>query len=127
MFSTLAWFQFLVDRHEQKAFWQKKHILDTIFLGQKLHDKSALLQLIIVIYPNDKQEYHNKNTGLCFSRIIKTKTRDSFTQNNEEKMQKSSDFEVDITRAGYLGSDPDKVKTINVTKLKAEITKVGLF
>ena len=54
-------------------------------------------------------------------------SEDSFTQNNEEKMQKSSDFEVSITRAGYLGSDPDKVKTINVTKLKAEITKVGLF
>jgi hypothetical protein len=54
-------------------------------------------------------------------------SEDSFTQNNEEKMQKSSDFEVNITRAGYLGSDPDKVKTINMTKLKAEITKVGLF
>ena len=44
-----------------------------------------------------------------------------------EDLQKSSDFEVNITRAGYLGSDPDKVKTINMTKLKAEITKVGLF
>ena len=54
-------------------------------------------------------------------------SEDSFTHNNEEKMQKSSDFEVNITRAGYLGSDPDKVKTINMTKLKAEITKVGLF
>ena len=54
-------------------------------------------------------------------------SEDSSTQNNEEKMQKSSDFEVNITRAGYLGSDPDKVKTINMTKLKAEITKVGLF
>ena len=54
-------------------------------------------------------------------------SEDSSTQINEEKMQKSSDFEVDITRAGYLGSDPDKVKTINMTKLKAEITKVGLF
>ena len=52
--------------------------------------------------------------------------KNSFSD-DEEKMQKSSDFEVDITRAGYLGSDPDKVKTINVTKLKAEITKVGLF
>ena len=60
---------------------------------------------------------HEKNS---FSEI-------SFTQNNEEKMQKSSDFEVGITRAGYLGSDPDKVKTINMAKLKAEITKVGLF
>ena len=54
-------------------------------------------------------------------------SEDSFTHNNEEKMQKSSDFEVNITRAGYLGSDPDKVKTINMTKLKSEITKVGLF
>ena len=54
-------------------------------------------------------------------------SEDSFTHNNEEKMQKSSDFEVNITRAGYLGSDPDKVKTINMTKLKAEISKVGLF
>ena len=54
-------------------------------------------------------------------------SEDSSTQINEEKMQKSSDFEVDITRAGYLGSDPDKVKTINMTKLKAEITKVGLY
>ena len=44
-----------------------------------------------------------------------------------EDLQKSSDFEVNITRAGYLGSDPDKVKTINMTKLKSEITKVGLF
>ena len=54
-------------------------------------------------------------------------SEDSSTQNCDEKMEKSSDFEVNITRAGYLGSDPDKVKTINVTRLKAEITKVGLF
>ena len=54
-------------------------------------------------------------------------SEDSSTQNNEEKMENLSDFEVDITRAGYLGSDPDKVKTINMTRLKAEITKVGLF
>ena len=54
-------------------------------------------------------------------------SEDSFTQNNGEKMQKSIDFEVDITRVGYLGSDPDKVKTINLTILKAEITKVGSF
>ena len=53
--------------------------------------------------------------------------KNSFSEDNDEKMQKSTDFEVNITRAGYLGSDPDKVKTINVTKLKAEITKVGLF
>ena len=66
MFSTLAWFQFLVDRHEQKAFWQKKHILDTILLGQKFHNKSALLQLIIVIYAIDKQKVSHKKHRILF-------------------------------------------------------------
>ena len=59
-------FQFLVDRHEEKAFWQKKHVLDTILLCQKFHNKSALLQLIIVIYANDKQKVSHKKHNIFF-------------------------------------------------------------
>ena len=59
--------------------------------------------------------------------VMADREKNSFSEDDEEKMQNSSDFEVSITRAGYLGSDPDKVKAINMTKLKAEISKVGLF
>ena len=41
--------------------------------------------------------------------------------------EKETDFEIEITRVGYLGSDPDKCKIINLTKLKAEITKEKLW
>ena len=41
-------------------------------------------------------------------------------------LKETKDLRVEITRVGYLGSDPDKCKLINLTKIKVSTVIIGL-
>ena len=42
----------------------------------------------------------------------------SMDEENKTKLNEVKDTRVEITRVGYLGSDPDKCKVVNLTKIK---------